>query len=220
MSRIAHDRHSITDINEAVIREYIEDKIHDVHTSHPAEVISIRDETTFDGIKRTVAVRLGVMRDVKGLAKQISPLLYVPVIYPASKKYGMVWPIEVGDTGLVAFSETSIDQWLQESGGTTVNPRDLRMHDYSDGFFIPHVVQFGSSGDYPEIKDGEVCIYSRGSGDKEVKIILKDDGKFCIETANGSFTDKLVQILTIINTHPSLTGIISTELAELESMVC
>ena len=202
MSRAVQDSFSITDVDEAILREYLDNRIHDIHTAQPAEVISINEQNTFNGQERTVGIRLGVRRDLSGLSTKVPPLLYVPIVYPANKNFGMTWPISVGDTGLAVFSETSIDHWwLDEEMGQVVNPRDIRMHEYTDAFFIPHVMQRAAARQCPEIDDEHLCVFA-GQGDNQVKIKLKDDGTFCIETKNGEFLDVLTQALQAIATNP------------------
>lgn len=222
MSRISQDLYSITDVDSALIDDWLEDRIHDIHTCQPAEVIDIVDGSDVDHFNpndRTVTIRLGVRRDIKGKSKKIAPILYVPVVYPASKNFGMVWPIKVGDTGVAVFSETSIDRWWKSSGNKSVNPRDLRMHDYSDAFFIPHVMQKSTANKCPKIEDDELCIFTN-SGDKEVKIKLKDDGTFCIDTDKGSLTDAIAQALIKINASPAVGFAASAEINELLTMLC
>ena len=219
MSKTVQDSFSITDVDFAIFKELIEDRIHDIHTCQPAEVISIDGESTFDGQSRTVGIRLGVRRDIRGLSKKVAPILYVPIVYPAGKKFGMTWPIEVGDTGLAVFSETSIDHWWLDEGGSSVNPRDIRMHEYTDAFFIPHVLQRPNANSCPEIKDDEICIFA--GKEQESKITLKTDGTFCIETKNGEFLQKLGAALDLIKVgltspNPTLDAIIS----DIKGMAC
>ena len=213
MAKTIQDRSSITDVDEAIFDELLDERIYEIHTSHPATVISINGRPPFNGKERTVTVRLGIRRDMKGLSKKIAPLIHVPVLFPSSKNYGMTWPVEVGDTGLVVFSESSIDQWWEGSGSDVVNPRDMRMHHYSDGFFIPHVMQKLNALSADEIKDGEVVIKS-----KETKLTLKEDGTFCLETEHGEFLETLVKALGLINT--SSGGVATAEIATLLKMVC
>lgn len=66
------------------------------------------------------------------------PLLVdCPVVFPGGGGFTLTFPLAEGDEGLVVFSSRCIDAWWQSGG---VQPQaDLRMHDLSDGFFIPGV---------------------------------------------------------------------------------
>lgn len=58
-----------------------------------------------------------------------------PVLFPGGGGFTLTFPIAAGDEGLLVFSSRCIDQWWQSGG---VQPQaELRMHDLSDGFFIP-----------------------------------------------------------------------------------
>jgi Phage protein Gp138 N-terminal domain len=58
-----------------------------------------------------------------------------PVIFSRGGGYVLTFPIIQGDEGLLIFSSRCIDAWWQNGG---VQPQaELRMHDLSDGFFLP-----------------------------------------------------------------------------------
>lgn len=62
-------------------------------------------------------------------------LIHCPVFFPSGGGYTLTFPIAAGDEGLVIFASRCIDAWWQLSG---INPQvELRMHDLSDGFFLP-----------------------------------------------------------------------------------
>lgn len=62
-------------------------------------------------------------------------LLDCPVIFPAGGGFALTFPLAKGDEGLVVFSSRCIDAWWY-SGGIQKQAR-ARMHDLSDGFFLP-----------------------------------------------------------------------------------
>lgn len=65
----------------------------------------------------------------------ISLCLDCPVLFPFCAIGGMTFPVAKGDEGLLVFSSRCIDAWWQSGG---VQPQaEYRMHDLSDGFFIP-----------------------------------------------------------------------------------
>lgn len=66
----------------------------------------------------------------------IPSCLDVPVQFPGGGGYTLTFPMAAGDEGLLVFSSRCIDSWWQ-NGGLQNNLAELRMHDLSDGFFIP-----------------------------------------------------------------------------------
>lgn len=90
--------------------------------------------------KNTVHVQIAVKRaqvTSKGVIewKEIPVLEDVPLHYPSGGGATMTFPVKEGDEGLVIFSSRSIDAWWQQGG--VQNQTQSRMHDLSDGFFIP-----------------------------------------------------------------------------------
>lgn len=58
-----------------------------------------------------------------------------PVVFPGGGGFGVTFPLADGDEGLIVFASRCIDSWWQSGG---VQPQaEYRMHDLSDGFFIP-----------------------------------------------------------------------------------
>lgn len=66
---------------------------------------------------------------------QMPLLLDCPIVWPGGGGYVLTFPLAIGDEGLVVFGSRCIDAWWQQGG---VQPQaEIRMHDLSDGFFIP-----------------------------------------------------------------------------------
>jgi len=63
-------------------------------------------------------------------------LLDCPVIFPSGGGFSLTFPIAKGDEGLAIFASRCIDGWWQ-SGGVGQAPTEIRMHDLSDGFYLP-----------------------------------------------------------------------------------
>lgn len=98
--------------------------------------------TAFDPIKQIVNVQpaiTAVIRDDKGKfsTTNLPMLLDCPVQFPCGGGVVMTMPIAVGNEGLVVFASRCIDAWWALGG--IQNQVELRMHDLSDGFFIPGV---------------------------------------------------------------------------------
>ncbi len=223
MSNIIGDRFSITDDEEEGLKEYLRHELHNLHTAQPCEVVGVNKQ---DG---TVSVKLGVRRDITGESVDVFVLKRVPVMFQSSGKFKMTFPIEAGDTGLIIFCESSIDRWLTRGQGSRKeyhNPLDTRMHDYSDGVFIPGLKRYAESCEITDDacigigaskitmkEDGEICLENENS-----KITMKDDGKVCIEGAEGDILSLIVKALDLIN--PSAGGAASAQIGLLKLMIC
>lgn len=59
----------------------------------------------------------------------------VPVVFPGSGAFSITWPLQPGDTVLLVFSSSSIDQWIARGG--EVDPVDDRRHHITDAIAIP-----------------------------------------------------------------------------------
>lgn len=87
----------------------------------------------------------------------------VPVQFPQGGGYRLTFPIQRGDTGLLLFSDNSLDVWLSQGG--EVDPIDDRRFDLSDGIFLPGVRSFkapitDASADHMSIgKEGGLQIH-------------------------------------------------------------
>lgn len=174
VSRTNQDRFQITDNKSELLNEWLEDSIHDIHTAIPCIV------TGFDADKSSVNVRVAVKRDIRGQIVNVAELFGVPVSYNCTKDFGVYFPISQGDTGLIVFCEASIDRWVTSEDGTViVNAQDQRMHDYSDGVFIPGTRSY-NRGD-PISDDAQVKY-------KNCEINLLEDGSINIKNNSGEIS--------------------------------
>ncbi len=58
-----------------------------------------------------------------------------PVMFPGGGGFVLTFPINAQDEGLLVFASRCVDAWWQNGG--VQKQAELRMHDLSDGFFIP-----------------------------------------------------------------------------------
>ena len=79
----------------------------------------------------------GIWRLKDGSTKTVTlPLcLDVPIQFPSGGGFTLTFPFAKGDEGLLVFASRCIDAWWQN--GDVQPQAELRMHDLSDGFFIP-----------------------------------------------------------------------------------
>lgn len=74
-------------------------------------------------------------------AVQLPVISAVPVVFPGAGGFRLTFPVEVGDSVLLVFSDYSLDRWLKEGGA--VDPIDERTHNLSDAICIPGLRDFG-----------------------------------------------------------------------------
>lgn len=128
-------RESGGDFMEA-LASAMEGKQAEIWTALPAVLES------FDASKRTCEVQPTIQARFVDELQQVQwltlPLLVdCPVMFPGGGGFVLTFPLVKGDEGIVVFSSRCIDAWWQQ--GEVQVQADLRMHDLSDGFFIPTV---------------------------------------------------------------------------------
>lgn len=118
------------------LQRAMEGKQTEIWTALPAQVES------FDASKRTIVaqptIQLQVEDQYGNTQWRSMPLFHdVVVQFPGGGGFVLTFPLQQGDEGILVFSSRCIDAWW-ERGGIQVQS-ELRMHDLSDGFFIPTV---------------------------------------------------------------------------------
>lgn len=103
-------------------------------TALPAKIAS------FDATKVTCQAQpliQGNLTDTNGNTTQVTlPVCPdVPIIFPHGGGASLSFPLAVGDEGLLVFASRCIDNWW--SLGDIRSQFEVRMHDLSDGFFLP-----------------------------------------------------------------------------------
>ena len=134
---------STTPVLAEVLREALENRLSDVHTSMPGVVTKYNPKTQEASV-RPLLQRAYVNEDGTEGLDELPIVQGVQVLFPRAGKYFFTFPLEVGDPVLLVFSERSLDVWAESSGSVAVDPLDLRMHDLSDAVAIP--------GCYPDTK--------------------------------------------------------------------
>lgn len=125
-----------------VMRAALDARLGDVHTAIPGKV------TRYDASKCLVdaaplirAPQVG--EDGETTYEPLPVVPNVPILFPGSGAVRLTWPVQVGDTVLLVFSEASLERWLQFGG--EVDPEDPRRFALSDAFAIPGLVPFASA---------------------------------------------------------------------------
>ncbi|MBP6018804.1 MAG: hypothetical protein KA735_04880 [Burkholderiaceae bacterium] len=117
---------------EAATGAVIADTVRQLRTAMPGRVVS------FDPGSQTAVVQPMIrMLKADGTGVDLPPLGDVLVQFPESGGFAFTFPVEEGDEGLVVIADRCIDGWWQS--GQPSDPMDFRLHDLSDGTFIPGI---------------------------------------------------------------------------------
>ena len=112
----------------------------DLHTALPGKIVRYDASTQKADVQLLIKERYN---DESGAtqARELPVIPAVPVQFPGAGGYRITFPVANNDTGLVVFSEASLDKWLVSGG--TVDPSDDRRHDLTDAVFLPGLRDFG-----------------------------------------------------------------------------
>lgn len=109
-----------------------------IWTSMPVKVVSVAKLAS----QNTVNLQPTIMGKYRGPTDQtyrnfkMPVLLDCPVNFPGGGPFVITYPIAVGDEGLVLIASRCIDAWFSSGADDNVQT-EMRMHDLSDGFYLP-----------------------------------------------------------------------------------
>lgn len=158
--------------------------------------------TKFDAVKQTCELQPTIQ------GKKIAPdgssaninlpvLVDVPVYRLRGGGFSATVPLVAGDEGLAVFSSRCMDAWYQSGG---IQPQfELRMHDLSDGFFLPG---FNSQPKKLTAFATDALELRNDAGD--VKVSVKEDRIIC--TAKNSTMTLKQDEIDIVATTVKITG--------------
>lgn len=126
-----------------VIRRGVTAALEGVHTAIPGKV------TRYDAATQKADVQpliRAAYEDENGerVAASLPVVTNCPVQFGGGAGLTITYPLAVGDTGLLVFSEGSLDKWLAGRGGEVDPGIDTRFA-LADGIFIPGVKPFGAA---------------------------------------------------------------------------
>lgn len=123
-----------------LLARFRESMVADLHTALPGKIVKYDESTQKADVQPLIKERY---TDESGTAqaRELPVIPAVPVQFTGSGGYRITFPVVAGDTGLIVFSEASLDKWLVSGG--TVDPADDRRHDLTDAVFLPGLRDFG-----------------------------------------------------------------------------
>jgi len=126
-------RERLNDAEEA-LRLALDGQQAKLWTALPAQIVSV-DLTKFTCSAQPLIQ--GKLTDKNGKVSNttIPVCPDVPIVFPHGGGFALTFPLAPGDEGLLVFASRCIDNWWSAGG---IQPQfEQRMHDLSDGFFIP-----------------------------------------------------------------------------------
>lgn len=152
-----------------------------IYTSIPAVVVSVKDLSQ----QRLDVQPVLNMRSKDGnREEQRPPILNVPFQMPVTKKGGLTYPIETGDSVWLMFSMRGLDLWKRGNGGFQA-PSSVRKFDVRDCVAIAGVYPFSQSPNSGRSNahstSDVVLVHNIGKG-SEVEIRLKPNGDVVINS--------------------------------------
>lgn len=177
-----------------VIRTAIESRLLDMHTSIPAKVV--RYDAARCVVDAAPCVRAPETDEAGVTTYTALPVVTnVPVAFPQGGGFRLTFPIAIGDTVWLSFSEASLDRWMNFGG--EVDPEDPRRFALSDAAAFPGVRALaGSDAAVAASEDG--CVLELIGGG--AKLRLKAGGTVEIGTSGADALALASKVATELNT--------------------
>lgn len=155
----------------SIIKQAIDNRLKDLHTSCPGIVES------FDPVTQTASIQPAIKRifvtddgEKEILTPSPLPLLInVPIVFPRGGGFSLTFPVKKGDECHIQFCERSIDIWHEK--GEVCNPGARRFHSLSDA------VAYVGLSSIPNKIDNY---------DENNTVLMKDDGTAYISLRSDS----------------------------------
>lgn len=124
-----------------VFDSWLSSRLENVHTIIPGKI----DKYEGHGSRKARVKPLVKMMTIKGEMVSIPVIDNVPVIFPSSGAFSLLFPVKPGDGCLILFSECSIGNFLNST--IEVDPEDRSRFSFTDAVCIPGLWSFKSVSD-------------------------------------------------------------------------
>jgi len=224
-----------------VMDMWLNNRLDNVHTSLPGKIISYSGHAT----RKAKVQPLIKLRNSHNKLLKINPIENVPIIFPSTKTFNLLFPLKKNDGVMLHFFESSIGNFINSSG-EIVDADDKRRFDLADCVATPGLWSTNTTPTAPENdndfflsfqnallqitdKDNEI-LFKNNAGeftiDKNGKIILKnsvadieisDTGEITIKNSVGKMVISSAGLITFSDgTEPYVLGtVLSTWLTSI-----
>jgi hypothetical protein len=167
-----------------IFDKYIDSILDDVHTILPGKI-----ELYYGHSQRKAKVKpLTKIRNSNNQLIDINPIDNVPVVFPSSSEFSMLFPLKKNDGVLLLFSESAIGEFLNGDGNRTVDTDDQRRFDLTDCIAIPGLWSLSAVPTIPENNNDFFILFGNAKIqiNKNTGYITLTDGTNTIETGPTS----------------------------------
>lgn len=204
-----------TELVDAV-NQAIRGRLATVHTSMPGVIVSY-DGATQKAVVQPVIRASRYDSDGEIESYQFPVIPNVPILFPSSADFSIVFPLEPDDPVTLLFMERSTDEW-RATGEQDITPASLRRFDLSDCVAVPGGRTFGSGDTGPVGSDGvnSSALVVRCETGKTIK--LGSSSASDLVALKSLVEAELNSLWTAMNTHvhsgvvlgPASTGVSGT----------
>lgn len=138
--------------------------------------------------------------DASGALRALPIISGVPVIMPGGDGAALYLPPTIGDTGWLAFSQRSMELWLDRGGDA--DPGDPRILDMTDAVFFLGLRPF-NAGSLAEEEGAAVL----RNGTAKLKLM---DGRVALGNKQAELLDLFDQLLTKIQTMTTTNAVVGS----------
>ena len=167
----------------------VKSQLNVTHTCIPGNIVEYDYELQKASVQPAIR-KVYQTKDEQGnfLVRDMPIVNSVPVMFPGSGESYAYFPVNVGDSCLLVFSERSLDEWINQGGQVT--PLDPRQFHLSDAIAIMGLNPF--SNPLPIQNNEDFVISHAGS-----TVTIKGNGEVDIKTASkiamGTPTIEVIQ---------------------------
>jgi len=162
------------------INRFIESRLSSVYTAIP-------------GVVKKISGNIADIQPAVSETGVVLPVLPdVPLVFPSSKTAGFVYEVSKGDSVLLIFCSSSIDEWLA-GDGAEADTDDPRRFDITDAVAIPGLFSLSET---PKLDSSDGCVMNH----EDTTITIKKNGDIVI---GGDSAKKLVneEFKEVFNDH-------------------